>query len=307
MLITLSIRLAAIFALAWAAQASAQSPDFDKVEIKSEVLAPGVAVLFGLGGNIGVSYGSDGTVLIDDQFAPLTGKIDKAVAGLGAQPVRYLVNTHWHYDHSGGNENLGKAGVTIFAHDNVRVRLAAGGSAGGTVTPPAPAMALPVVTYAHGLTFHLNGDDIDAMFTGGGHTDGDTVLIWRKANVVHMGDLMMQGLGFPFVDVDSGGNALHLVASLDQVLARTNPATKVIPGHGPVTDQAGLRAWRDMIADAVETVRKARGNKQNLADFLKANPLKALEKSGGFVSADMFATAIWQSLDAKSAKHSHKH
>ena len=306
----MSIRLAATFALVFAVQASAQSPDFSKAEIKAEVIAPGVAVLFAtggnvLGGNIGVSYGPDGTVLIDDQFAPLTDKINEAVAKLGGSPVRFLVNTHWHFDHAGGNENMGKVGATIFAHDSVRGRLAAGGTTFGNVTPPAPAVALPVVTYAHGLTFHLNGDDIDAVFTGGGHTDGDTVVIWRKANVVHMGDLMMNGLGFPFVDLDSGGNTVHLVATLDQVLARTNPATKVIPGHGPVTDQAGLRAWRNMIAGAVETVRKARGKKQKLEDFLKANPLKALEKPGGFVPADMFATAIWQSLDAKPADPAH--
>jgi cyclase len=301
------IRLIAALTLAIAAQASAQTPDYSKVEIKAEVLAPGVAVLFGSGGNIGVSYGPDGTVLIDDQFAPLTGKIVDAVAKLGATPVRYLVNTHWHFDHSGGNENLGKAGVTIFAHDNVRVRLAAGGTAGGMVTPPAPAAALPVVTYAHGLTFHLNGDDIDALFTGGGHTDGDSVLIWRKANVVHMGDLMMNGLGFPYIDLGSGGNAVNLVATLDQVLARTNPATKLIPGHGPVTDQAGLRAWRDMIAGAVDTVRKARGKKQTLEGFLKANPFKAQAVPGGFISPDAFATAIWQSLDAKASKPAHRH
>jgi cyclase len=308
----LPIRLAATMALACAAQASAQYPDFDKVEIKSEVLAPGVAVLFAtgdgiIGGNIGVSYGPDGTVLIDDQFAPLTDKINDAVAKLGAKPVRFLVNTHWHFDHSGGNENMGKVGATIFAHDSVRVRMAAGGTILGNVTPPAPAVALPVVTYDHGLTFHLNGDDIDAVFTGGGHTDGDTVVYWRKANVVHMGDLMKQGMGFPFIDTDSGGNAVHLIATLDRVLARTNPATKVIPGHGPVVGRAELQAWRDMIAKAIDIVRNARAKKQTLADFRKANPLAALVKAPGFVSPDMFATAVWKSLDAKSAKHPHKH
>lgn len=133
----LAIQLTTAAFAAISVPAAAQAPDFSKVEIKAEVLAPGVAVLFGMGGNIGVSYGPDGTVLIDDQFAPLTDKITAAVAGLGAPPVKYLVNTHWHFDHSGGNENLGKAGVTIFAHDNVRVRMAAGGSVGGSVTPPA--------------------------------------------------------------------------------------------------------------------------------------------------------------------------
>ena len=288
---------AALFVLGTAAQS--QVPDWSNVEIKAEVLAPGVAVLFGAGGNIGVSYGPDGTVLIDDQFAPLTDKIAQAVAKLGGSPVRYLVNTHWHYDHSGGNENFGKAGATILAHENVRVRLAAGGAVAGSQTPPAPKAALPVVTYANGLTLHLNGDTIDAVFTGGGHTDGDTVLYWRKANVLHTGDLMMNGLGFPFIDTASGGNAVHLVATLDRTLAMTNAGTRIIPGHGPVATRSDLQAWRDMIANAVATVRKARAGGQTLPQFLAANPFKAQEKPQGFVKADMFATAIWTSLDTE--------
>lgn len=303
----LKIRLTTAAFVAFSAPAMAQAPDFSKVEIKAEVLAPGVAVLFGMGGNIGVSYGPDGTVLIDDQFAPLTEKITAAVAKLGAPPVRYLVNTHWHFDHSGGNENLGKAGATIFAHDNVRIRMAIGGKVAGNVSPPAPSVALPVVTYAQGLTFHLNGDQIDATFTGGGHTDGDSVLLWRKANVLHTGDLMMNGLGFPFIDVSSGGNAVRLVATLDRMLEMTNESTKIIPGHGPIANRADLQAWRNMIAGAVDTARKARAQKQTLAMFLAANPFKSLEKPGAFISTAAFTTAIWQSLDVKPAAKLHKH
>ncbi len=292
--------------------ASAQSGDFSKVEIKAEVLAPGVAVLFGAGGNIGVSYGPDGTVLIDDQFAPLTDKIAIAVAKLGATPVRYLVNTHWHGDHSGGNENFGRAGAIIMAHDNVRVRLAQGGTSGAGTSgardiPSASSVALPVVTYDQGLKLHLNGDVIEAIFTGGGHTDGDSVLYWRKANVLHTGDLMMNGLGFPFIDVSSNGNAVHLVATLDKMLMMANATTKIIPGHGPIATRADLQAWRDMIAGSVETVRKARASKQTLTSFLAANPFKTIEKPGAFISADKFATAIWQSLDAMPKGHGHKH
>jgi len=299
-----------LFAAAFAvtvAPVAAQTPDFSKVEIKSETLGPGVAVLFGAGGNIGVSHGPDGTVLIDDQFAPLTDKIAKAVADLGGTPVKYLVNTHWHFDHSGGNENLGKAGATIFAHDNVRVRLAAGQNLLGNAVPPASAAALPVVTYAEGLTFHLNGDDIDAVFTGGGHTDGDTVLYWRKANVLHTGDLMMTEAPFPFVDTESGGNAVRLVASLDKVLAMTNAQTKIIPGHGPVTDRAGMQAWRDRIARAVETVRAAKGSGKTLDTFLAANPFKPMDREGAFVNSEGFARAIWASLDAEAHGHGHQH
>ena len=288
------------------APALAQAPDFSKVEIKTETLAPGVAVLFGAGGNIGVSYGPDGTVLIDDQFAPLTGKIEAAIAALGAAPVRFLVNTHWHFDHAGGNENFGKT-ATIFAHDNVRVRLAAGGTVLGNVTPPAPPHALPVVTYDHGMSFHLNGDTIDAVFTGGGHTDGDTVLYWRKANVLHTGDLMMSNAPFPFVDVASGGNAVTLVGTLDKMLAMTDAQTKVIPGHGPVVTRGELKAWRDGIANGVDTVRKAKASGQKLDAFLAANPLKSLDRPGAFIDSDAFARAIWASLDAMPADHGHAH
>ena len=289
-------------ATAWAQAA----PDWSKVDIKPVPLAPGVAALFGAGGNIGVSYGPDGTMLIDDQFAPLNAKIVAAVAALGAPPVRYVLNTHWHYDHTGGNEPLGAAGVTIFAHDSVRLRMIQGGTVGGTPTPPAPAKALPVVTFGQGITFHLNGDDIEATFAGGGHTDGDTVLYWRRANVLHTGDLMMNGLGFPFIDTASGGNALHLVASLDRMLAMTDAATKIIPGHGAIATRADLQAWRDMIAGAVDTVRAARGRKQKLPAFLAVNPFKPMEKPGAFITADGFAQAIWQSLDAEPAAPVHR-
>lgn len=286
--------------------AAAQGPDFSKVEIKPQVVAPGVAVLFGAGGNIGVSYGDDGSVLIDDQFAPLTDKILAAVAGLGAKPVRYLVNTHWHYDHTGGNENLGKAGVTIFAHDNVRVRMVNGSTAGLAAAKPAPPAALPVVTYQNGISFHLNGDRIDAISTHGGHTDGDTALYWRKANVLHTGDLMMNGQGFPFVDTNSGGNVEHLIHTLSHLIKVTNAETKVIPGHGPVGTQADLIAWRDMIAQSTDLIRQRKAKGETLEAVLANNPLKPMEKPKAFISADTFTKAIWASLDAKPAAP-HKH
>jgi len=296
--------LLAVPLLAVSATAAAQAPDFSKVEIRAETLAPGVAVLFGAGGNIGVSHGADGTVLIDDQFAPLTGKIVAAVAALGASPVRYVVNTHWHFDHAGGNENFGKT-ATIFAHKAVRVRLAAGAKTQFGDIAPTPPQGLPVVTYDEGVTFHLNGDEIEAMFTGGGHTDGDTALYWRKANVLHTGDLMMSDAPFPFVDLESGGNAVHLVGSLDRLLAVTNAETKVIPGHGPVTDRAGLQAWRDRIAGAVETVRTAKDGGSTLEVFLATNPLKAMDRPKAFVDSEAFARAIWASLAAGPAGHAH--
>jgi len=299
-------KLSVVAVLAASVPVAAQTPDFSKVEIKSEIVAPGVAVLFGAGGNIGVSYGEDGSVLIDDQFAPLTDKILAAVAGLGAKPVKYLINTHWHYDHTGGNENLGKAGVTIFAHENVRVRMLTGSAAGIAAAKPSPPAALPVVTYQQGISFHLNGDRIDAIHTHGGHTDGDTALYWRKANVLHTGDLMMNGLGFPFIDTNSGGDARHLVHTLSELIKVTNPQTKVIPGHGPVGTQADLIAWRDMIAQSIELVRARKAKGAKLEAVLADNPLAALQKGKGFVTLEAYTKAIWASLEAKPAP-AHKH
>jgi cyclase len=247
--------IAALFAFAAFQPLSAQQ-DFSKVEITAEQLAPGVAVLFGAGGNIGVSYGPEGTVIIDDQFAPLTPKIQDAIAKLGASPVKFVINTHWHFDHSGGNENFGKVGALIMAHDNVRVRMAAGGLVAGNVTPPASPVALPVVTYEQGLKLNLNGDEVRTVHTGGGHTDGDSIVIWKNANVVHMGDMFMNRVSLPFVDLSSGGNAVHLLASLNQAIKLTNPQTKIIPGHGPMATQADLIAWRDMIAAVVGSVNR---------------------------------------------------
>ena len=291
------LRTATFATAVLAAAPLAAQQDWSKVEIRAEQVAPGVAVVVGAGGNIGVSYGEDGTVLIDDQFAPLTDRILAEVERLGARPVKYLINTHWHYDHSGGNENLGKAGVTIFAHENVRVRLAAGGTVAGNESPPAARAALPVVTYDEGVSFHLNGDRIDAIGTAGGHTDGDTAMYWRTANVLHTGDLMMNGMGFPFVDVSSGGNALNLIKTLDQLIALTNPDTKVIPGHGPVCTQADLIAWRTMIAGSVDLIRARRAAGDTLETVLADNPLKPNEKPNAFIKADAFARAIWASLD----------
>lgn len=297
--------------LAASVPAAAQPADFSKVEVKAEIVAPGVAVLFGAGGNIGVSYGEDGTALVDDQYAPMTEKVVAAVAALGAKPVKFLINTHWHGDHSGGNENFGKAGAIIMAHDNVRVRLAQGGTSGvGTSGArdivAAPSLALPVVTYYQGLKLHLNGDVIEAIFTGGGHTDGDTALYWRKANVLHTGDLMMNGLGFPFIDTTSGGNASRLVGTLTKLIGLTNAETRIIPGHGPVGKQADLIAWRDMIARSVELIGQRKAQGQQLEAVLADNPLKPMEQPKAFINADTFAKAIWAGLDAKPAP-AHKH
>ena len=264
--------------------------DLSKVEIKSEQVAPGVAVLFGAGGNIGVSYGEDGTILIDDQFAPLTEKIQTAVSTLGAQPVKFLVNTHWHYDHTGGNENLGKAGAVIMAHDNVRVRMAAGQ---GDQKPSAK-VALPVVTYADGLKLHLNGEEVRVIHMPAGHTDGDSIVHWTKSNVIHMGDLFFLRMSFPFVDASSGGNVRGVIAAADKVLAMADDQTKIIPGHGAVATKADLKQYRDMVAQIVAKVETSAKAGKTLEQIKAERPADGYGvKADGFITADRFVETVY--------------
>lgn len=290
---------AALLTTAIAAPLAAQQ-DWSKVEVKAQQLAPGVSVLFGAGGNIGVSHGEDGTVLIDDQFAPLTPKIQDAIAALGASPVKYLINTHWHYDHSGGNENFGKAGAIIMAHDNVRVRMAAGGSVGGNVSDPAAKVALPVITYADGLKLHLNGEEVRVIHMPAAHTDGDSIIHWTRSNVIHMGDLFMLKISFPFVDVESGGDVRGFVAAADKVLAIADDQTKIIPGHGAIATKADLQNHRNMIAGTIAKVEAAIKAGKSL-DQIKA--MKPADGYGvdadGFITADSFVEVVYNTLKPK--------
>ncbi len=286
---------AVTLSLCLAGPAAAQ--DMSKVEIKAEQLAPGVAVLFGAGGNIGVSYGEDGTVLVDDQFAPLTPKIQAAVAALGAQPVKFLINTHWHFDHSGGNENLGKAGAIIMAHDNVRIRMAAGATVAGNAVPPAAKAALPVITYADGVKLHLNGEEVRVIHVAAAHTDGDSIIHWTKSNVIHMGDTFMRQISFPFVDVGSGGDVRGFVAAADKVLAIANDQTKIIPGHGAMATKADLQNHRNMIATVIAKVEAGIKAGQTLDQIKASNPTDGFGVNPtGFISADRFVETVYSQL-----------
>ncbi|WP_394727632.1 MBL fold metallo-hydrolase [Altererythrobacter sp. GH1-8] len=289
--------IAPLFAATFMVTPALAQQDMSNVQITTEEVAPGIAFLFGEGGNIGVSHGKDATILIDDQFAPLTAKIEAAVAELGAEPARYVINTHWHFDHTGGNENLGNKGATIIAHDEVRVRLIKGSPEGSRFpVPPAPAEALPVITYDRGITLHQNGDTIDVMFLGGGHTDGDSIVIWREKNVVHMGDLYFNISGWPFVDTESGGNVMNLLFSLDMALAMMDDQTKVIPGHGPMSNKRELLAYRNILGEAVTRIRALKDSGSTLEEAQAAKPLDSFARGSGFIDADAFIAFTWQSL-----------
>ena len=207
--------------------------DLENVQIKTIPVADSIYMLIGQGGNIGVSAGDDGIFLIDDQFAPLTGKIRAAVGKISKEPIRFLINTHWHFDHTGGNENLGKAGVVIVAHDNVRQQMSVDQfiELFNREIPASPSIALPVITFNDTTTFHLNGSTIHAFHVEFAHTDGDSVIHFREANVIHTGDVYFNGI-YPFIDVDSGGSINGMIAAVNRILALCDDQTKIIPGHG---------------------------------------------------------------------------
>jgi cyclase len=268
--------------------------DFSKIEMKAVQLAPSVAVLFGAGGNIAVSYGEDGTVLVDDQFAPMTPKIQAAIAGLGATPVKFLINTHWHFDHSGGNENLGKAGAVIMAHDNVRVRMSKDQMGRFGEVKASPKVALPVITYADGIKLHLNGEEVRVIHMPAGHTDGDSIIHWTKSNVIHMGDLFFYQMSFPFVDASSGGNVRGVLAAADKALAIADDNTKIIPGHGAVATKADLQKYRDMVAAVITKVEAGVKAGQTLDQIKASRPADGFGvKADGFITADAFVDTVY--------------
>ncbi len=249
-------KLALLAFVGLASSLSAQT-NLDTVQVRTVQLSPGLHVLFGAGGNIGVSTGVDGTFIIDDQFAPLTPKIVAAIRTLTDKPVRFVVNTHWHGDHTGGNENFGNAGAVIVAHDNVRRRMSSEQfvAALNQRTPAAPHAALPVVTFADAVTFHVNGDSIAVTHVSPAHTDGDAIVHFMKANVIHMGDAFNL-TGLPFIDRSSGGNSLGIISAADQVYALANAQTRIIPGHGPVADRERLKLWRNAVYAVRERVQR---------------------------------------------------
>jgi len=295
-----AILLAFVLALSLSAPPLyAQGQDFSAVEIETVLVAEGVWMLVGAGGNIGVSAGEDGVFLIDDQYAPLTEKIRAAVAKFSSKPVRFVLNTHWHGDHVGGNEHLGKAGTLIVAHDNVRMRMSTEQflAAFDQKVPPSPQVALPVVTFNDSVTFHLNGDTIRAFHVAPAHTDGDSIVLFEKADVIHMGDVFFNS-GYPFVDTSSGGSAPGVVAAVDRALELVGPKTKVIPGHGELTDRAGLVAYRDMMKTIVDRVAAMKAAGKSLEEVQAAKPTKELDErwGGGFVKPDLFVSFVYEGV-----------
>ena len=278
--------------------ASAQQ-DFSRVEIQATSLGSGLSMLQGAGGNLGVSTGPDGVLLIDDQYAPLTEKIRAAVAELSPEPIRFVINTHWHGDHTGGNENLGRGGAVILAHDEVRNRMSSDHymALRDVTIPASPKEALPILTYSEGLTLHLNGQTIAVHSVEPAHTDGDSIVHFREADVLHLGDTFFSGI-YPFIDLSSGGRVDGVIAAAERGLEIAGPKTKIIPGHGSLSTRADLAKYRDMLVSIRDRVRKMIAEGKDRAAVVAAAPSADFdaEFGGGFMKPEAFVGIVYGSL-----------
>ena len=300
-----TLAIAAVLALAVGAPASVDAQGMENVQIRTQQVADGVYVLFGQGGNIGVSVGEDGVFIIDDQFAPLTERILAAIAAITDEPVRFVFNTHWHGDHTGGNENMGEAGALIVAHDNVRERMSTEqvlqriGRPVST-TPASPEGALPVVTFSEDVSFHINGGQLHAFHVSNAHTDGDAIVRFVDANVVHMGDTFFRGR-FPFIDTASGGSIDGLIAAVGDALAVMDPDTRVIPGHGDVATRADLQAYGDALKAMRAAVAALIAQGHDLETIQSRRPIRAQAEAWGQdrASEDTFVATIHHGLGGR--------
>lgn len=286
-----------LLALSIATSAAAQ--DTSDVQIETIDLGSGLAMLIGRGGNIGVSMGPDGALLVDDQYAPITPKIEAAVKGLGPHPIRFVLNTHWHGDHVGGNENLAKAGAVLVAHHDVRKRMSEEQSNPlfNRTTPPSPAAALPIVTYEEGIRLHLNGQEIDVRHVDPAHTDGDSIVVFRPANVIHMGDVYFNGL-YPFIDRASGGSVDGVIAAAEKGIALANAETRIIPGHGRLSNRAELEAYRDMLVTVRDAVQAGIDAGKTADEVVADQPTASFDGAwgGGFLKPTDFTRIVYSSL-----------
>ena len=300
LLVSLMLVVAAAFA---AVAACGQGQDFSKVQIKATKVSGNIYMLEGAGGNIPASIGEDGIVIGDDQFAPLADKIQASLKSLGItdKPVRFVINTHYHGDHTGGNAPFANGGSTVIAQDNVRKRMATGGIAGngGTIhmeNKPAEKAALPIITFEHDVTVHLNGEDIRALHFPAGHTDGDSIIFFPKNNVVHMGDDFVR-YGFPFIDVSSGGSVQGMIAAMEKATEQLPADVKVIPGHGALSNLDDVREFTKMLKETSAVVQKALEEHKSLAQMKQDKILEPWKKwSGDFVNADAFIETLYNSL-----------
>lgn len=269
--------------------------NFDHVTIKSSPVSESIYMLEGEGGNIAVLIGGDGTLIVDDQFAPLNAKINQAIGDLTEHPVQFLLNSHWHYDHSNGNEAFGAQGALIVSQQQSRVRMASDQLLKLLKHPQAAykEVGLPKITFKDAMSFHYNGETINIFHTGPAHTDGDMVVHFVNANVFHTGDVFVR-YGLPFIDQPNGGNIEGMIAFVDQVLALADVDSKIIPGHGPLSTKKDLQAYRDLLQGITDSVTELMAQGKNLQQIIAAKPIKNFEN--GFIKPDDFVKIVYDSV-----------
>ena len=265
--------------LVWPALGSAQ--DFDNVQIRTIPVAEGIYMLQGSGGNIGVSIGDDGTFIVDDQFAPLTDKIVAAIAELTDHPVDFVINSHWHYDHTDGNENFGRAGALIVSHNNSRRRMESDQviSLNGRAQAAYADVGLPKITFLESMRFYYNDNTIDVTYTGPGHTDGDAQVYFRDANVIHTGDMFVR-YGLPFIDQPNGGSTDGMIEALWSIAGMINDDTIIIPGHGQLSTRADLLEFRMMLVTIRGRIKDEIARGRSADQLVAANPARGYAEPG---------------------------
>jgi cyclase len=291
---------AAVIVAAFSAPVHAQHAN--EGELETQKLTDSLYLISGPGGNIALLVGKESAFLVDDQIQPMTPKLKQAIAKVTPKPVRFVFNTHWHGDHTGGNTVFGGEGAVIVAHDNVRKRLSTEqfNEFFNHKTPPSPAVAQPVITFAQSLSFHLDGEDIDVFHVDAAHTDGDSIVHFQKANVIHMGDTFFSN-GYPFVDLSSGGGIDGYVRAAERVLGMAQASTRIIPGHGPIADKAKLKVWRDMLATIRDRVQKLVSAGKSLAEVQAAKPTAEYDATWGaaFIKGPQFVDVVYKDLTRK--------
>jgi cyclase len=290
----------ALLSVCFALSHARAQQDFSKVQMKVTKVAGNVYMIEGAGGNIGVSAGADGILIVDDQFAPLADKIRAALKEINPGQLRFVLNTHYHGDHTGSNAVFGKE-ATIIAHDNVRARLAAEQTLGGQKIPASPKDALPVITYAQSVSIHFNGEEIRVIHFPAGHTDGDSMMFFHTSNVIHMGDHFFAGR-FPYIDLEHGGSVEGLTKNIEAIIARVPADVKIIPGHGPLSTLGDLKLYRRMLTETTALVRKGMAEGKTLEQLRTAGlPDEWKTWGAGFINTNSWIETIFNSF-SKDAK-----